>query len=226
MDGALNTRRTVLLAVLLIVALLLAQGLAAATAPAEGLASTGKVLGQTGFAYLGGLRTFAAAVLWNRIEPVFHEYYGGVPLEEQTYMIPTLRLVVALNPQFAQAYYISSYMVYAHSPKEGIALAREGLANNPESGILHANLAQLLFIDDKTANRREILRQISLGTDRGALWADEAQMYEGLGTMSQALDGLGEKQAADALRLRLEEIKSRGGDVGDHDHDGDGKQDH
>ena len=108
------------------------------------------MLGQTGFAYLGGLRTFAAAVLWNRIEPVFHTYYGGVPLDEQTYMIPTLRLVVALNPQFTQAYYISSYMVYKHSPAEGIALAEEGLARNPDSGILHANLAQLLFIDDRT----------------------------------------------------------------------------
>ena len=51
-------------------------------------------------------------------------------------------------------------------------------------------------------------------------------MYEGLGTMSQALDGLGEKRAADVLRLRLDEIRSHGGNIGDHDHDGDGKQDH
>jgi hypothetical protein len=219
-------RLALVLAVALIVVLLAAQGLAAVTAPAGGTTSTGEVLGQTGFAYLGGLRTFAAAVMWNRIEPVFHEYYAGVPLLKQTYMIPTLRVVVALDPQFAQAYYISSYMVFESSPTQGIALAREGVAKNPKSGLLHANLAQLLFIRDKQANRAEILEQIRAGSAPDAAWLDEGQKYEGFAMMSQAAAGLGQKAEAARLQLTLEEIRKHGGDVGDHDHDGDGKQDH
>jgi len=213
-------------AVALIAVLLAGQALAAASMPAGGTASTGKVLGQTGFAYLGGLRTFAAAVLWNRIEPVFHEYYSGIPLAKQTQMIPTLRLVVALDPQFTQAYYISSYMVFESSPEQGIALAREGAAKNPRSGIMHANLAQLLFVRDKDANRAEILEQIRLGSSEDAAWTDEDQKYEGFAMMSQAAGGLGEMALAARLQLTLEEIKKHGGDVGNHDHDGDGKQDH
>ena len=70
MGSASTGSRVVVIAVVLVVVLLLSQGLATVTAPPGGLASTGRVLGQTGFAFLGGLRTFAAAVLWNRIEPV------------------------------------------------------------------------------------------------------------------------------------------------------------
>ncbi len=141
-------------------------------------------------------------------------------------MIPTLRLVVALDPQFAQAYYISSFMVFEASHEEGLALARLGVANNPNAGILHANLAQLLFIDDKIAHRDEIVRQVALGSAPNARWSDESQTYEGLATMSQALIGIGEAQAAEQLQARMAQIKARIGDVGDHDHDGDGKQDH
>ncbi len=60
---------------LLLVALIGGQALASATAPPGGVAATGRVIGQTSFAYLGGLRTFAAAVLWNRLEPLFDGYY-------------------------------------------------------------------------------------------------------------------------------------------------------
>jgi len=210
----------------LLVLLISAQALAAISAPAGGTASTGRVLGKTGFAYLGGLRTFAAAVLWNRIEPQFHEYYGGIPITEQTYMVPTLRLVVALDPQFAQAYYISSYIVYKHSPVEGLKLAREAVMNNPSSGILRANLAQLLFIQDKSANRVQILENVSAGMSNRAAWIDEAQRYEGTAMMAQTLDGLGERQAAAAAGRVLDEIRATGAQVGDHDHDSDGKQDH
>ena len=44
--------------------------------------------------------------------------------------------------------------------------------------------------------------------------------------MSQALIGIGETQAAKGLQQGMAQIKARGGDIGDHDHDGDGKQDH
>jgi len=221
-----NKRMLVAIAGGLVLAILAAQALAGITAPAQGVASTGRVLGRTGFAYLGGLRTFAAAVLWNRIEPQFHEYYGGVPIEQQTYMIPTLRLVVALDPQFAQAYYISSYIVYQHSHSEGLALAKDAVRSNPNSGILRANLAQLLFLEDKTANRGEILANVKAGLSPAATWLDPAQQYEGSAMMMQVLDSLGETRAAQAVSRRLDQIRSSGAELGDHDHDQDGEQDH
>jgi len=221
-----DTRRVALAAAVLILTIVAAQALGVATAPTGQTASTAQVLGRAGYAYLGGLRTFAAAVLWNRIEPQFHGYYGHVPLSKQTYMLPTLRLVVALDPQFTQAYYISSFMVYQRSPEQGIALAREGAAKNPSSGIMHANLAQLLFIADKVDNREEILRNVALGLQRDAVWLDESQEYEGLAIMMQALNALGERQDAHAVEVRLERMRSGGADLGDHDHDQDGEQDH
>jgi len=225
--GVLENRKLlVAVAVGLVIGILAAQAVAGLAAPEQGRASTGRVLGRAGFAYLGGLRTFAAAVLWNRIEPQFHEYYGAVPIEQQTYMVPTLRLVVALDPQFAQAYYISSYIVYRHSPAEGLKLAREAVASNPKTGILRANLAQLLFIEDKAANRARIMAEVRAGLARDADWLDSAQQYEGTAIMVQVLDGLGEKDAAMAASRALDELRASGAQLGDHDHDHDGKQDH
>lgn len=227
MSALIQERRRLWLVGLVLVAFLLAaQALASYSAPPGGRASTGRVLGKTGFAYLGGLRTFAAAALWNRIEPQFHGYYSGIPIEEQVYMIPTLRLVVALDPQFSQAYYISTWILYSHSPTEGVALARQATADNPKSGILQANLAQLLFIEDKAANRQEILSHITAGLASDDVWLDDAQRYEGLASMAQTLDGLGEKQAAATVQGRLATMRESGANLGDHDHDGDGKQDH
>lgn len=187
----------------------------------------GKALTRAGFAYLSGLRTFAAAVLWNRIEPVFHEYYGGVPLPEQRYMVPTLYLVTVLDPQFTQAYYVSSYIVArAAGYDEGIRLAREGVKNNPDSGILRANLAQLLFVADKDAHRAEILRHIARGLDERATWLDDEERYEGYAMMEQMLRSLGYRKEADAVRAVLARMRGAGIGLGDHDHDGDGVQDH
>lgn len=220
-----DTKRVALIAVVLLALIVAAQGLATQAEPSN-RASTGEVIGRTGFAYLGGLRTFAAAVLWNHIDPQFHDYYAGIPLAEQTYMIPTLRLIVALDPQFTQAYYLSAWIVYKHSPAEGLAIAREGVANNPRSGIMRANLAQILFIEGKDANREEIIEHAQMGLAPGAEWLDDVQKYEGTAIMMQALIALGETQTAQIARETLEELKASDAVIGDHDHDADGKQDH
>lgn len=207
--------------------LLVAQLLAGFVAPSTAGSSTGASLGKAGFAYLGGLRTFAAAVLWNRIEPQFHEYYSGVPITEQSYMVPTMRLVTLLDPQFAQAYYVSSYIVYDKvGPAQGVAIAREGVRNNPEAGQLRANLAQLLFIQNKNANRSEVLEQIKRGLDPAAQWIDDGQRYEGYATMAMILENYGEREVAGQVRDALAAMRAKGIDLGDHDHDNDGKQDH
>ena len=84
---------------MLVAVILGGQALAGIAAPAGAAASTGRVLGQTGFAYIGGLRTFAAAVLWNRLEPLWHGYYSTRPVEEVVQFLPTMRLVQILDPQ-------------------------------------------------------------------------------------------------------------------------------
>lgn len=226
MDLLEDKRKLWIAAAALVLVVVAAQALAAISTPPGGSAPTGRVLGRTGFAYLGGLRTFAAAVLWNRIEPQFHEYYDGVPITEQTYMVPTLRLVVALDPQFTQAYYISSYIVFRRSAAEGLRVAQEAVDNNPKSGILHANLAQLLFISDKATNRQRIVENAKSVLSPGAVWQDEAQRYEGTAVVREALTSLGEQEAAQQATRIMDTIRLSGAELGDHDHDSDGEQDH
>lgn len=217
----------ILAAVLLIAVLVGSQAMGTSVAPAVAGDTAGRALGRAGFAYLGGLRTFAAAVLWNRIEPVFHSYYDGVPLAEQKYMVPTLYLVTVLDPQFVQAYYLSSFMVGEMvSPDTGIELAREGVANNPRSGLLHANLAQLLYVQDKQAHRDEILKHASAALADDAVWADDEERYEGYILVARMVETMGFQENADKIDAVLEKMRANGLGRGDHDHDGDGQQDH
>ncbi len=214
-------------AALLLAVLTASLGLAAASSPPSGMARTGRAMGRAGFAYLGGLRTFAAAILWNRTEPVFHEYYASVPLAEQRYLIPTLRLVVLLDPQFVQAYYVSSFMVGRMVGEDaGIALAREGARENPSSGLMQVNLAQLLFVKDKEVHRDEILERVSRSLDAKATWIDDEERYEGYLIAAQMLKSLGRLDAAQRVNSALEAMRAAGIGLGDHDHDGDGIQDH
>lgn len=215
-------------AAVVVFALLLAgQWAAAAAAPSAGVADTGRVLGRAGFAYLSGIRTFAAATLWNRLDPQFHEYYHDRQLRDLDFMMPTMRLVVALDPQFTQAYQVSSYIIFRKvGEDQGLEIAREGVANNPNSGIMHSNLAQLLLIHDPEGSRREALQSVSAGLAPGIVWPSEEVEYEGLATMRGVLVALEAPEAVPGMEARLERLRSHGAEIGDHDHDGDGKQDH
>jgi hypothetical protein len=227
MSGMSIRDTRLLLAAAMVVLLFCAQALAVMTAPATGVSSTGRVIGQAGFQYLGGLRTFAAAVLWNRIEPQFHEYYGGVSVSRQTYLVPSLKIITLLDPQFAQSYYISSYVVTKNvGPNEGIAIAREGLANNPRSGLLRANLVQLLFVQDKVKNSAAIVAGARLVMQDDSIWTDEEDMYEGYAIAAHVLEDRGDQAGAKAAYAVLDKLRAAGAGQGSHDHDGDGHQDH
>jgi hypothetical protein len=203
-----------------------AQAAAVTAAPAQ-RTSTARSLGRAGFAYLGGLRTFAAAVIWNRIDPQFHGYFTGVPLSDQIFMLPKLRMVTLLDPTFAEAYYISSYIVFKHSsPEAGLAIAREGVAANPDAGRLKANLVQLLFVADRVGNRTEIMRAIDGVLDSDTKWDDPEAQFEGYGIAMNALESFGDAARAGRVKRQLDAWRAEGVGQGDHDHDGDGKQDH
>lgn len=219
--------RTGLVAVVLLAVLLMSQLGAAASAPAQPPAATGKVMGRAAFAYLGGLRTFTAAVLWNRLEPQFHAYYESGSIEDLDYMIPTLAIVQKLDPQFIQAYYLSSYIV---AKKEGyptgIELAREGVRNNPRSGLMRANVAQLLLLDDFERHQEELLEHAKVALSDQSQWKDADEVYEGYVVFRDVMRKSGKTKVAEALDDQLKVLREDGAGEGDHDHDGDGKQDH
>jgi hypothetical protein len=221
---ALDARlRTALIAFALILCLLGAQAVAFSVAPAA-RKSAGESLGSAGFAYLGGLRTFAAAVIWNGIDSQHDYYFSGVSLTKQTFMVPKMRLVTLLDPTFTEAYYIMSYIVYTRSgPAQGIEAAREGLTANPDSGILRANLAQLLFLHDKQRNRAEIVRLAKSAVASDSQWHGVEERFEGYATSMQLLRDEGEVQLAREIAKQLDTWNAAGIGVGSQNQNGNGK---
>lgn len=224
--GALSRAPRALTAAVLVVVLVASMALAAASSPNRSVA-TADAVGKASFAYLGGLRKFAAAVLWLRIDPILHEYYASETLAEQTYMVPTLYAVIRLDPQFVNAYYVASWIVARKAgDAQGIALAREGLRANPQSGLLHANLLQLLYLTDRDKHAEEVLELTEATIGSGVYWTDEEQFYEGLAVARDVLLWDGQTERAARVEAALHELRDSGVGEGDHDHDGDGEQDH
>ncbi len=190
----------VLVAVVLLVAILGAQALAAFSAPRGASVSTGATLGRTGFEYLGGLRKFAAAALWNRLEPQFHEYGNGKSIDQRLEFLPTMRLVQMLDPQFEQAYYVSAFMLsrIGRMP-QALEIAREGIEKNPKSGLMRANYAQILIIEDEVKNLPEALKQAEAGTAPGTTWANSDDQFEGYGIFRAVFKLAGDEAAAQKM---------------------------
>jgi len=225
-SGFTDRTRVLVLVAVLVVVLFAGTALASYSAPSEGRSSTGRVLGKSGFAFLGGLRMFVAAVIWNRIDPVFHTYYNGVPLEKQAYMLPHLRLVTLLDPQFVQGYYMASYMVAkGGNMKQGIGIAEDGLKNNPTSGLMYANLAQLLMMQDAKGNLPKMIELAGKGMRSDVSWSTADDRYDGL-VMFRGIYMLAKDDArVAAINKELDAIKA-GGSLSNHDHNGDGVEDH
>lgn len=221
-----DTRKVVAFVLCLVLALG-AQGVAASTRSPEPSGAATGAIGRTGFAYLGGLRRFAAAVLWNRLDPQSHEYYAETPFSKQTHMMPTFHIVTLLDPQFEQAYYLASWLAWENiSRDQGISIARDGLAENPDSGMLVTNLMQLLFIEDARVNKPEI-EELAARIVGGELqWLDDETFFEGLAVSRDAFAAYGRTAEAAAVTDEMERLRESGIGTGDHDHDGDGEQDH
>ncbi len=150
------TRPLIALVALGLVLIIAGQMGAGALAPAEE-GSAVESAGRAGFAYLTGVRTFAAAVLWNRLDPIFHDYYEEVPLGEQLSLLPMVRMVNWLDPQFVDGYYISAWILSQRGEVEqAYEIASEGVENNPDSGVLRTSYAQILYLngeDDESGLR-------------------------------------------------------------------------
>ncbi len=179
-----------------------------AAMPSSERTDTTRIIGRAGWSYLGGLRTFAAAVMWNRIEPIFHSYYEEVPLEQQRYMLPWIALVTALDPSLLDPWYVGSWIVARNgNVEEGIALARRGMEANPRSGLLAASYAQMLYLFRRDAKaalpyaRRALEPQMD--------WRSLAEQYEGYAAMRDILRANGLDDEVREVESRLQELGRR-----------------
>ena len=192
-----------------------AQALAAASAPPGRTASTGRLLGQTGFAYLGGLRTFAAAVLWNRLEPQFHQYGQGKAVDQRLEFMPATRIVQLLDPQFQQAYYVSAWVLAKRGRfDDAIAIARDGIRNNPNAGLMRANLVQVLMLQDKKKNLPRMLEESKAGLREGMTWASLDDQYEGYGVFRAVFELAGDTVTAERLKQAQQDLANLGAAIG------------
>jgi len=174
----------------LLVTILVGQAATDALAPV-GRAPSGRSVGRASFAFLGGLRTFAAAVLWNRLDPQYHEYFTNVPFDKQVFILPTIRIVVALDPQFEQPYFVASFLLARSGHKaEGMRLARDGVAANPQSGLLISALVQMIVIYDKDYKAAAV--EADRAVAPGVRWATLNDEYEGLAIVRDAYKLSGE----------------------------------
>lgn len=207
--------RSTIVFALLFAVLLGAQAVGAATAPPGGVAPTGRLLGQTSFAYLGGLRTFAAAVLWNRIDPQFHKYYHENLDKAFVVFLPTMHLVLALDPQFEQGYYTASFFLARMGHlDQGVALAEEGLRNIPTSGLLRSNYIQLLRIQNDVGNRGKMLAQAKLGLSATTRFSNIDDEFEALGVFRSVFAEAGDAATVEAIQRLQDNLRSQGAQVG------------
>ncbi|TLM79748.1 MAG: hypothetical protein FDZ70_02655 [Actinobacteria bacterium] len=190
---------------------------------------TAALLGRTGFAYLYGLRSYAAAMLWSTIDPVYHEYYADQPLTEQVQLIPTVRIVQLLDPQFEQSYYIAAWMIARRGDvAQGLEVSRTGVENNPASGLLRASYAQMLLTLGHQPKAALAQADAALSSP-DTVWYTDEDRCEGIAIFAAVYDLNGDSARADELRALSEALR----DVdpvqqigGSHDHDGDGVPDH
>ncbi len=212
MDAVLSRPLVVVGIVVVLVAVLVGvQAVASATAPADSVASTGKLLGSTGFAYLGGLRVFVAAVMWNRLEPQFDRYYETKRLQDLTFLMPTFYLVQKLNPNFEQAYYNAAFILGMRKQwGEAFNVAKEGIANNPKSGLLRANYAQVLLLQDNRTNLSRALEQAKAGMAADTTFQNADDEFESLAIFRTVFTLAGEKGLEAVARERLDVLSAQG----------------
>lgn len=213
--------------------LLSGQAVADATVPAGFAPDSGRTVGRAGFAYLTGLRTFAAYSIWNRLEPQFHEYYSGRPLKEQKFLLPNMALVLMLDPQFVQGYYDVPWIL-ADTGKvdQGIAVAREGTVNNPRSGLLRVAYAQIIAL--RQGDWAAAARQADIALRPTTVWANDNQKWENYRVMEDIYLRVGATERVSEVGAVLDAFavkygspeNASGRSTESHDHNGDGKPDH
>ena len=196
-----------LVAVLALCVLTGAQALATASEPPVAQLSQSKGVGQAGFAYLGGIRLFLAGVLYSRLDPQWHQY-GAADIKNRLDLLPSIRLIQALNPQMEQSYYYVSYVLMVRGrTADAFALAKEGIANNPQSGLLRANYVQLLMEQDKKKNLPLMLEQTKLGLGPDIRYSSADDEFEAYGIFRTVFQLAGDKAMAKSISNAQQQLK-------------------
>lgn len=221
-----STRPLIILIAVGLVLIIAGQMAAGALAPAE-QSNVVEAAGRAGFAYLTGIRTFAAAVIWNRLDPVLHEYYHDVALQDQLNLMPMIRMVNWLDPQFVDGYYVSAWILSQRGDLEGAyEVARDGVEANRESGLLRSSYAQILYLNGEEERAVSEAQRAFEATQ----WRDDFEKHDSFMLLSSIFKVSGEpvmQGRVDAeLKLIDERLEGQLGEEEDHDHDGDGVPDH
>lgn len=228
MEATKGTTFIVLTVCVMLALALVGQAVTDASTPLA-TTGTGQAIGRAGFAYLTGFRVFAASVLWNRLEDVLHGYYHDVPLDDQTFIMPSIRMITALDPQLVDAYYVVGFVLASRGETEtAFQVAREGVSNNPDSGLLRMSYAQILFLFGDESDMAEAIRQADYAMDHG-VWRDAIEQHDSYGILSFIYKRAGDRGRFDTLQREIERLDAEIGDAipaGGHDHDGDGVPDH
>jgi hypothetical protein len=193
-----------LLAVVLLAALLAGQAASDALLTRSQHEGTGQLVGRTGFAYLTGIRTAAAAALWARLDPLNDDYYNDLPLGQKKFLLPSIRLATWLDPNLAEPFYVGPFVLYeAGLKRNALDLAAEGVAHNPDSALLHASYAQLLLVEGLLPQAR---READIVLTRP--WLNESDEYQLLPPLEiifrkTGSPDLAKRMAAEHQRLKL-----------------------
>ncbi len=164
--------------------------------------ATVDAVGRASSSYLTGIRAYAAAVLWNRIDPLVDGYYASVPLKNQRYMLSTISLVEWLDPTFAPAYYVGPWILIGNGKiPEGMAMAKTGVERVPDSGMCRASYAQLLLIQSK--DLPGAVEQARAVLDPSMQWSDPVEQVNAYASMEQLFRQAGETALADEAATKI-----------------------
>lgn len=218
----------ILLAAVLVAMTLGGQAVTDSLAVGASGADTTEAVGRAASSYLTGMRSYAAAALWNRLDPLMHGYYSSVALNDQRYMVSTIALVEWLDPHLEFAYPVGSWILAQNDRiEEGLAMSRRGVEANPASGLLLSNHAQLVYLFEHDITSAAEIAETALGED--IQWLDAYEKhhwYPILGDIFRQagrddLDAIVQDELA-RLDVELEGQLS----PEEHDHDHDGVPDH
>ena len=173
--------------------------------------STTAVVGRASSSYLTGVRRYAAAILWNRIDPLLHGYYRTTPLDQQRYMLSTIATVEWLDPDFAQPYYVGAWILVRNDKAdEGLSMAERGTEQIPESGTLHMSYAQMLLVLNE--DTKGALRQAKLAVEPDMRWTDDIEKLNGYAAISKMFEQMGEPALAKQIQPEIDRLYGLVGD--------------
>jgi len=156
--------------------------MAAATAPTSVQLSQSRVIGQAGFAYLGGLRMAAAGPALPAARSAVPSVLTDKKIQDRVDLLPSIRIIQMLNPQLEQPYYYVSFILALKGRMaDALGLAKQGVENNPTSGLLRANYVQLMMMQDRKRNLPEMLAQTKVGLGNSVTYTSLDDQYESYG---------------------------------------------